>query len=111
MWTNFLKNTFEWIAWVNLIVEDLFILQPYEKVNSSRNFVKDFNQKFEKTSGYLLPKCFLYDQKTYFSICLLLDSSIVKRIFHEKKEVSKLLGGNLKTFVLPEAVTESVLSE
>ena len=84
MWPNFLKNTFEWIEWVNLIVEDLFILQPYEKVNSFRDFVKGFSPEFENTSGYLHPKRFLYDQKTcffllaYCRIYLLLN----KQIFH-----------------------------
>ena len=50
-------------------------------------------------------------KKLVFSICLLLNLSIVKRIFHEKKEFSKLSGDDLKIFALPEAVTESALSE
>ena len=111
MWANFLKNKFERIALVNLIVEDHFILQPYGNVNSFRDFVKDFSPKFENTSGYLLPKRLLTDQQSCFFICLLLNLSIVKRMFHERKEVSKLLGDNLKFFLLPEAVTESVPSE
>ena len=49
-----------------LLVEDLFLLQPYEKVYSFRDFVKDFSLKFENTSGYLLWKSFLYDKKTCF---------------------------------------------
>ena len=51
--------------------------------------------------------------KKYFflSICLLLSISIVKWIFPDKKEVSKLLGYNLKVFVIPEEVTESFLLE
>ena len=52
--SNFLKNTFEWIKWVNVIVEDLFILQPFETVCSFRNFVKDLSPKSENISGYLL---------------------------------------------------------
>ena len=50
----------------SLLVEDLFLLQPYEKVYSFRDFVKDFSLKFENTSGYLLWKSFLYDKKTCF---------------------------------------------
>ena len=49
-----------------LLVEDLFLLQPYEKVYSFRDFVKDFSLKFENTSGYLLWKKFFYDKKTCF---------------------------------------------
>ena len=45
------------------------------------------------------------------SICLLLNISIVKWIFPDKKEVPKLLDYNLKVFVIPEEVTESFLLE
>ena len=71
MWINFLENTFEWIEWVNLIVEDFFILQLYQKVSSFRDFVKDFSPKFDNTFGYLLPKRFLHDQKTCFFYLLI----------------------------------------
>ena len=52
--SNFLKNTFEWIKWVNVMVEDLFILQPFETVCSFRDFAKDLSPKSENISGYLL---------------------------------------------------------
>ena len=47
-------------------------------------------------------------KKLAFSIYLL-NISIVKGIFLDKKEISKLLRYNLKMFVIPEAVTESFL--
>ena len=37
-------------------------------------------------------------EKLVSSICFLLNISIVTRMFHEKKEVSKFLGDNLKLF-------------
>ena len=78
------KNTFLWkvprwlcgqITWkiplneLNefiFIVKDLFILQPHQKVKVFRDSVKDFSPKFENTSGYVLPKLLLYDQKILF---------------------------------------------
>ena len=62
--------------------------------------------------GIYFRKGFYMTKKSFcLSICLLLNISIVKWIFPDKKEVSKLLGYNLKVFVIPEEVTESFLLE
>ena len=75
MWANFiLKNTFEWVS---LIVEDLFIVHPYEKVNSFRDFVKVLAQSLRTHLGIYFRNVFYMTKKTYFSICLLLNLFIV----------------------------------
>ena len=70
----YLKNTFEWVS---LIVEDLFIVHPYEKVNSFRDFVKVLAQSLRTHLGIYFRNVFYMTKKTYFSICLLLNLSIV----------------------------------
>ena len=54
-----------------------------------------------------------YDQKSLFflSICLLLNISIAKHIFPDKKEFFKFLGYNLKIFVIPQGVTDFLLEQ
>ena len=82
MWANFLKNTFEWIEWVNLIVEDLFILEPYEKLNSFQGFLRVLAGDLRTHLAIYFRNVFYMTKKLVFAICLLLNLSIVKRIFY-----------------------------
>ena len=62
--------------------------------------------------GIYFRKAF-YDQKDlcFLSICLLLNISIAKHIFPDKKEFFKFLGYNLKIFVIPQGVTDFLLEQ
>ena len=70
---DYVGKFFEKYLWMNRMnVEDVFILQLYEKGNSFRDFLKDFSPKFEGTSRYLLPQRFLIWPKNLFYVAKIL---------------------------------------